>query len=191
MILAELPTLGIPFPQILMGTGLALLLGLMLSSIAVYVTKQDRRKIRSRHWISRLIYVVYMALIAVLALTAFGSLWQFGHLSGYPLLAHVATAGAFVFFMVAIAFLYLPSEADALDARSLRVPRWWAQRWSVWGLVVSSLATAATMLVSMLPWLDTQGLRDMAVLHRYAGLAVVVFAILHIFSSVCCRLGWR
>ncbi len=191
VLLAELSTLGVSFPQILMGTGLALLLGLMLSSIVVTTTKQDRRKPRSRHWISRLIYVVYLLLIAVLALTAFGSLLQFGHLSGYPLLAHVAASGAFVFLMVAIAFLYLPSEAVALDARNLRVPSWWAERWSVWGLVVSSLAVAATMLVSMLPWLDTQGLRDMALIHRYAGLAVVVFAILHLFSTICCRLGWR
>lgn len=191
MLIADLPTLGIPFPQLLTGIGLALLLGMLLASTVVYATKRDTRRLRGRHWFSRLLYVVYLALIAVLSFTAFGSLVQYRHLSGYPLLVHVAAAGAFVFLMVAIAFLYLPSEGDAWDSRNLRVSSWWAQRWAVWGLVVSSLFTAATMLVSMLPWLDTQGLRDMAMLHRYAGLAVVIFAILHVFSLVCCRLGWR
>lgn len=191
MLIADLPTLGIPFPQLLMGTGLTLLLGLLLATVVIYATQRERSRLRHRHWFSRLLYVVYLALIVVLSFTAFGSLVQFGHLSGYPLLAHVAASGGFVFLMVAIAFLYLPSEGDTLDSHDLRVPSWWAQRWAVWGLVVSSLATAATMLISMLPWLDTQGLRDMAMLHRYAGLAVVVFAILHVFSLVCCRLGWR
>ncbi len=191
MLIAELPKLGIPFPQFLLGIGLALLIWLLLMSMTVYATNRETKRVRGRHWLSRLIYVVYLALIAVLAFTSFGSILQFGHLSGYALLAHVTAAGAFVFLMVAIAFLYLPAEADALDERNMRVSSWWAQRWSAWGLVVSSLAAAATMLISMLPWLDTQGLLDMAALHRYAGLAVVVFAILHVHALVCCRLGWR
>ncbi|MEZ6075223.1 MAG: hypothetical protein R3C56_05975 [Pirellulaceae bacterium] len=114
-----------------------------------------------------------------------------GQVLGYTLLFHVAASGGFVFLMVAIAFLYLPTGPDYADDRSGRREIWWAARWSAWALVVSSLVAAGTMLVSMLPVLDTQGLLQMATLHRYAGLAVVVSAIFHLYSLTCARLGWR
>ncbi len=189
--MAELPSLGIPFPELLLGTGLVLLVWLGLASLFVYATNREHKRVTGRHWLSRLIYFVYLLLIAILAVTAFGSIVQFGHLDGYALMAHTAAAGAFVFLMVAIAFLYLPTEVDATDIRNVRIPSWWGSRGSAWALVVSSIAAAATMLLSMLPILDTPGLLVMATLHRYAGLAVVVSAILHVFSLTCVRLGWR
>jgi len=189
--LAEILPVKIPIEQLLLAAGLLLSLGLILASLILASSSRGLKRTSRRHWLSRGLYVIYLGIIAVLAFTAFGSLLQFGHLGGYPLLYHVTAAGVFVFLMVVIAFLYLPTAADELDEHQKLVPQWWAPRWSAWALIATSIATAGTMLLSMLPWLDTQGLRDMALLHRYAGLGVVIAAILHAYSMICVRLGWR
>jgi hypothetical protein len=190
MLLADLPSLNVSFAQVLIAVAVVLAVVLTLGSLTLYATKRDYKRGPTRHWLSRLAYLAYLLLIAVLAVTAFGSIVSVGHLSGYALLFHVAASGGFVFLMVAIAFLYLPT-AGPMARHNLSLDRWWVSRWTAWALVASSLAAAATMLLSMLPVLDTEGLLQMAVLHRYAGLAVVVSAILHLYSLVCTRLGWR
>ncbi len=55
-------------------------------------------------------------------------------------------------------------------------------RLSAWLLILSSLVAAATMVISMLPVLDTQGLLQVATWHRWAGLVVVVSAVLHLLA---------
>ncbi len=191
MLLAELPFPAVPFPRVLLFTAVALVAVLIVSTLAVGATRRTARSGFKRHWLSLAIYAAYVLLIALLALTSFGSILQVGHLAGYALLAHVAAAGGFIFAMVAVAFLYLPQTSPdiALDHRA--ADTWWASRWAAWGLIASSLAAAGTMLLSMLPVLDTAGLLAMVVYHRYAGLAVVVFAALHLFTLTCARLGWR
>jgi len=191
MLLADLPSLSISFAQVLIAVAAVVAVVLVLATLVLYTTSRLYERGRSRHWFSKLAYGAYLFLIAALALTAFGSLLVTGQVLGYALLFHVAASGGFVFLMVAIAFLYLPTGADYADDRSGRREIWWAARWSAWALVVSSLVAAGTMLVSMLPVLDTQGLLQMATLHRYAGLAVVVSAIFHLYSLTCARLGWR
>lgn len=188
MFVAELPYLDLPLNQVLLGTGLLLLVWLLLSSLLIAASSRGTRRPR-RPWIVRGLYVGYLALIAVLAVSSFGTLLKDGHLVGYPLMLHVAAAGGFVFLMVAIAALYLPAAIEGVGDRPNL--EWWGARWSAWALLLSSLAAAGTMLVSMLPWLDTAGLQDMAWLHRYAGLAVVVSAVLHAYALSCLRLGWR
>lgn len=191
MLLADLPSLNIPFAQVLLAVSVMVAVVLVLATLVLYTTSRQSQRGRSRHWFSKLVYVAYLFLIAVLAVTAFGSLLATGHVLGYALLFHVAASGGFVFLMVAIAFLYLPTGADDTDVSGGRCASWWATRWSAWALVISSLVVAGTMLVSMLPLLGTEGLLDMAILHRYAGLAVVVSAIFHLSSLTCVRLGWR
>ncbi|MEO8272173.1 MAG: hypothetical protein ABI557_20855, partial [Aureliella sp.] len=191
MLLADLPSLNISFTQVLIATAVVVAALLVLSTLILVATNRRFKRGPGRHWFSRLSYVAYLVLIAVLAATAFGSLLTSGHVSGYALLLHVAASGGFVFLMVAIAFLYLPAGAYEEDELNGRQGSWWATRWSAWALVVSSLVAAGTMLVSMLPLLDTEELLQMATLHRYAGLAVVVSAIFHLYSLTCVRLGWR
>lgn len=191
MLLADLPSLNISFAQVLIAVAVIVAVVLVLATLVLYTTSRHSQGGRSRHWLSKLVYGAYLFLIAVLAVTAFGSLLATGHVLGYALLFHVAASGGFVFLMVAIAFLYLPTGADQADGRSGRRESWWAPRWSAWALVISSLVVAGTMLVSMLPVLDTEGLLEMATLHRYAGLAVVISAIFHLYSLTCVRLGWR
>ncbi len=191
MLLADLPSINISFAQVLLLVAVTVAVALTLATIVLYSTGRQYQRGPSRHWLSRLLYGVYLFLIAILAVTAFGSLLNTGHVLGYALLFHVAAAGGFVFLMVAIAYLYLPAGAEEAAARREGRVHWWVPRWSAWALVVSSLVAAGTMLVSMLPVLDTQGLLEMAILHRYAGLAVVISAIVHLYSLTCVRLGWR
>ncbi len=191
MLLADLPSQNVSFAQVLLAVAVIVAVVLMLATLVLYITSCHYERGRGRHWFSKLVYGAFLFLTAVLAVTAFGSLLASGHVSGYPLLFHVAASGGFVFLMVAIAFLYLPTGVDETDVGSGRREIWWAPRWSAWALVISSLVAAGTMLVSMLPVLDTAGLLEMATLHRYAGLAVVVSAIFHLYSLVCVRLGWR
>lgn len=192
VVLAALPSLSeISFAQLLLGVGVTLVVWLAVATLIIYATRADDPPQPRRHWLSRLIYVSYLVLIAVLAASSFGAILQTGHVSGDALLVHVAAAGGFVFLMVAIAFLYLPSAGDGRSVRARAFSRWWAARWSAWGLVASSLVAAASMLVSMLPVLDTQGLVSIASVHRYAGVAVVATAILHVYCLLCQRWGWR
>ena len=191
MLLADLPSLNISFTQVLIAVATIVAVVLVLSTLALVATSRQHQRGPTRHWLSRLVYAAFLFLIVVLAMTAFGSLLVLGHMLGYALMFHVAAAGGFVFLMVAIAFLYLPAALDKAKARDLRLDRWWVTRWSAWALVISSLVAAGTMLVSMLPLLDTDGLLQMAMLHRYAGLAVVVSAVFHLYSLICVRLGWR
>lgn len=191
MLLAELQSLNVSFTQVLYVALASLLVGLVVAAVGVFTTRRQIHPGPSRHWISRWLYGLYLILIVVLAVTGLGSILRWGHMQGYTLLLHLAAAGGFVFLMVAIAVLYLPATAPSADDPLQRVDRWWLVRWSAWMLVVSSLVAVATMLVSMLPVLDTTGLLQMAMLHRYAGLAVVVSAGAHLFSLSCVRLGWR
>ncbi len=194
--IAELSKVDWPIGQLLLATGVCLALLLAVSTLFLsasnrhYFPRRDSLR-RRLGWISRLVYIGYLAIIAVLAISSFGSLVQYGRLSGYALQLHVAAAGGFVFLMAIIAALYLPMSSEAAFESSTLARPWWAVDWSAWALILSSLLAAGTMLLSMLPLLDTQELRDVAVLHRYAGLAVVVAAILHAYSLICRRLGWR
>ena len=110
---------------------------------------------------------------------------------GYALLAHVGAAGAFVFLLLLIACFYLPRGRDLLGSETTGDNRWWLARLSAWLLVISSIVTAGTMFVSMLPILDTAGLLEFAMLHRYAGLVVVVSAVVHVYALCCTKLGLR
>ncbi len=191
MLLADLQSLSVSFTQVLYVVIVAMAVGLAVMALDVLTSNRKMRPGPARHWISRSIYGIYLISILVLAVTGLGSILRWGHMSGYALMLHVAAAGGFVFLMVAIAVLYLPASATVADSRAQQWDRWWLIRWSAWGLVLSSLVTAGTMLLSMLPVLDTTGLLQMTMLHRYAGLAVVVAACVHLIALTCVRLGWR
>jgi hypothetical protein len=152
-------------------------------------TTTDGKVHLRRAWFHSLIYVAFMGVLALLSVTSFGSLLQSKPLSGYVLMAHVAGAGAFTFLLVAIAWLYLPTYSHAEQGFRFE-HRWWLARWSAWLLVVGSLAAAGTMFLSMLPVLNTESLKQVALLHRYAGIVTVVAAVLNVFAMAWTRFKW-
>jgi hypothetical protein len=191
MLLADLTFPEIPLSAVLIGACIVVAAIVIINAVIVVPTNYKVRAGARRGIFSQLLYVVFLALIAVLAVTSFGSILQYGHLSGYALLAHIGAAGAFVFLLVAIAWLYLPRGYGAPLSAKRGEDRWWLARWSAWILIVSSIASAATMFASMLPLLDTEGLLEFAAWHRYVGVLVVMAAIVHLYAMLCTRLGWR
>lgn len=183
-----LPTL--PFKTVVIYTGIGLAVVLAVGFLLTLTTNRRKTIGVRRSWLSRLLYLVFLASVCVLAASSFGSILRFGHMHGYALLAHVSAAGAFVFLLLAIAWLYLPWQ-DEDDGPIPNDQRWWFGRWTAWALVVSSLVAAGAMFLSMLPVLETPSLLTAAAVHRYAGLAVTVFAALHLYAITCTRFGFR
>lgn len=177
---------NLSFAKMLLPAGIATAAILLLGLLTVLVRSQFRRRddVMQRHWLSRLLYTLFLLAVSILAATSFGSILQAGHMQHYALLAHVAVAGAFVFLLLSITLTHLPQgTATKLN--------WWWEKWSVWGVVISGILVSATMFLSMLPLLDTSGLLQAVQVHRFAGLATVVFTALHLFSLIIGRLGWR
>ncbi|MEZ6134385.1 MAG: hypothetical protein R3C53_05685 [Pirellulaceae bacterium] len=184
--IAEIP-ISLPFSEVLWPALGATLACVVAHALLAFFTSSNRSRAKLG-WVRGSLYGLYLITILVLGLSSLVSVIQYGHMSGYALLGHVAAAGAFTFLLLAIAFLMLPCSED--DPK-LRTNRWWLSRWSVWGLVISSLVAAGSMFLSMLPILDTSGLLQMAEVHRYAGLCVVIMACVHLYSLACTRMGWR
>lgn len=182
---------NISFDQALLYSGVGLLIVLAAGALFTLATNRHEARGTRRSFLSRLLYFVFLASICVLAISSFGAILQFGHMQGYALFAHISAAGAFVFLLLAIAWLYLPRGDETTGVRVAGDQRWWVGRWTAWALVISSLVAAGTMFLSMLPILDTAGLLTSAAVHRYAGLAVTAFAALHLFALTCVRFGLR
>lgn len=176
--------LDVPFVDLLLPAILATLVIVALLAMWVMSTTRRRTDRFQRGWLSRLAYLAFTACVAVLSISAFGSIVREGHMHHYALIVHTSAAGAFVFLLVAVAATYLPRGAATSD-------NWSVERWSAWALVLVSLCTVATMLVSMVPVLDTRGMNQALAVHRFAGLATAMATIVHLFSLVAGRLGYR
>lgn len=191
MLIAESTIVNIEFSRVLLLAGIATAIGLCLSAVFVRMTNRHTDEGAGRGWPSRALYLGFAATIGILAITSFGSVLRFGHMSCYALLAHLAGGGTFVFLLLAIAALYLPHGSLSRNTSVAADHRWWVARWSAWILVLSGLVTAGTMFLSMLPVLDTRGLVNVATLHSYSGLTTVIAACIHGYALLCTRLGWR
>lgn len=129
---------------------------------------------KSRGLLARGAYLALLLTILLLSSTSFGSILTIGRLQNYALLSHLATAGAFTFLLLVVAMNYLPRGQRG----------WWMERWSVRLLVIGGLVTAASMFLSMLPLLDTSGLRQAAAIHFWSGIVTACSAAVHAVSLV-------
>ena len=158
---------------------------IVLSLVAVYYwkTRHNWQPRGRRNWFYRAVYGAFLAAIIVLSVTSFGSILRFGAMQHYALLGHLTAAGAFVFLLLPISCIYLP--------RSLRIGHtWWLESCSAWVLIISSLATALTMMIGMLPAMNTNELLQLVEVHRYLGLTAAVSAVVHVFSLGIQRIGF-
>ena len=138
--------------------------------------------------IERASYVLMALTLQALACTGMTqNLLTGGKLTGWMLMAHVGSGGAFMFFLLLTALLGAGSAAgpDAKFAPS--------QRWGFWAALTLGVATALTMMVSMLPIFGPYGLEVLRDVHRYCGLALVVTGYWHVYQTFIVRrgrLGW-
>ena len=191
LVVGDLPSLGVSFHDLLVPTAITTLVILLLGLAVVSASNRQSDRTLRRSRLSLLFYVLFIGLIVVLAGSSMGSIIRYGHMSGYALLVHIGAAGAFTFSLFVIALLYLPRGVLADSTRTAADNRWWFARWSAWALILTSLTAAGTMFLNMLPLLDTREMLQIAEVHRFAGLGVVLAAIAHAFALLTVRLGLR
>ena len=183
----------------LIATAVALLLHLLIS------LAKGHRPARPRwHLITKLIYIGAIGSVLILGATSFISVLSHGAMHGWFLFAHLFGAGAFVVFLMLIAFMWaVPcklgagADASAIDIHSAATvdhdgPS--ATRFhcitklAFWLILVSGVVTAGTMLLSMLPILGTQDMNQVMNVHRYAGLVLVIATIVHLYTVVLAKM---
>lgn len=172
------------FGQVLIAVLVVTIAWIVISFLAVMLSKSSTVERIERSWFSRAVYAVFLVATLLLAITSFGSIVSQGHMQHFALIAHLSAAGVFTFSMLVVAIVYLP----------LRWPLeryWWMERWSSLLLITFALVTAGSMFLGMLPILDTEGLELATDVHRYAGLGTVALAAVHLYSIIIRRLGYR
>lgn len=179
---------ALPFAKVVLAITAVSLLALAIFSLFCWSSNKKKMPVR-RMWVSRLLHLAFVATVAVLAATSLQAVFSGKAMAEYPLMAHVATAGAFTFLLLGMAWIYLPHLG--LDGEYQRENRWWFSRLSSWLVVTAGFVTAGTMFLSMLPVLDTPNLAQALTWHRYAGLVTVVGCILHLAAVLMTKLGWR
>ena len=120
---------------------------------------------------------------AALAVTGLGpSLVAGVRLTGWLLMAHVGSGGAFLFFLLLAALLWADECLCAVGAAAGRFSD--AMKFTFLAMLALGVATALTMMVSMLPIFSPEGLEVLRDIHRYGALAYVAVAVLHVVLAV-------
>ncbi len=153
-------------------------------------------------WWSRLVYLGTVTGVAILGATSIYAVLAHGHMEEWFLLVHLTGAGMFTACLALVALTFAHrnrfghgriasnhehnelSEADTITA-----PFGGFAKLTFWLILLTGLLTAATMLFSMLPIMGTHEMEQMLTIHRYAGLALVVVTIMHVYLIVMGRLG--
>ncbi len=134
--------------------------------------------------IERASYVFLALTLMALAFTGMApNLVAGAKLSGWLLMAHVASGGAFMFFLLLTALLGAGAAAGA-DAK-FAAP----QRCTFWATLALGMATALTMMLSMVPIFGPHGLEVLRDAHRYCGLLLVVVGCWHVYQTLVVRRG--
>ncbi len=184
-----------PFQNVILVVGIALLVTILIHSIFSAVTSKKQSNSR-RGWVAAFVYFVFTILVIGLTATSFGAIFVEGVMQNWALLAHITIAGAFVFVMLVFAIVwnpnYLAQTSHGADFQeTAKKNGWWLFTWSLWGVLFSSVVVAGSMLLQMLPLLDTEGMLEVTELHRYSGLALSASLILNVYSMAIRRIGWR
>ena len=107
----------------------------------------------------------------LLALTGFGGTLQ-GHLGGYPLLTHTAAGALFALCLAILALL----KARCHLAPSLRSACFWL-------LLLCGVVLTLSVLIAMVPLLDTHAQHAALALHKLAAVVFVVTLALYAFVA--------
>ncbi len=184
-----------PFSRLIPAAGIAVLAILVLHGIFAKSTQTKREISNHRGILAVLIYIAFALVVAVLALTSFGSIMMNGKMEHLALLGHVMAAGAFTAIMVVFAYAWNPVFGRPLQTsqsfQDNTTNGWWVARWSLWLVLFSSLGVAASMLFGMLPLFDTNQMEIAIALHRYCGLFLVIGIFVHLYAITIQRIGWR
>ena len=190
-------------PFILIGT--AAVIALHFALVLITKPASPQRGPRWNLW-EKLIYFALLICVVDLAVTAFFSVLRFGSMGGWFLFVHMFGSGALVALLPLLAMTWAESNRFGRGKDSARskkpskaragasgdAPRFlWLSKLSFWIILASGLVTVMTMLLSMLPLFDTEGLHGLLDIHRYSGLLLVVATMFHLYGVFLRRLGLR
>lgn len=151
--------------------------------------------------IERLIFVLTILVFCVLAITGLApGILTGGRLTGYLLMCHVGTGGAFCALLALLAIRWAedcrikdhdgawwrsccceaPAPAGRFDA---------GQKLAFWAVMALGATTIFTMMISMLPLFGPDGLETLRDVHRYCGLLFVLIAYVHCYRTMTARTG--
>ncbi len=116
-------------------------------------------------WIDRILLSVVMVVVAVLVASVVPSLIG-GKLEGLWLLLHMAASGVLVVTLPILALSRVWAHLSRFRSSGM-------QRLGFWSLVLTGLATVASVFVCMLPLPSTDQMHQLILIHRYAGFAMV------------------
>ena len=161
-------------------------------------------KLRRPRWslLTKLIYLATVFSVGALAVTSFYAVLSHGAMHGWFLLIHVMAAGMFVGVLMCMAVMWAATSrfgiakcdkeqtsTDAAKAASDQADQpgerfTCLSKVAFWVILVSGIATAGTMLLSMLPLFGTDDMQDLITAHRYAGLLLVIATLLHVYLAI-------
>jgi len=191
--LERLTQLGsVPFGRVIQlvlgATAVVILLHFLFVLVATLVRGRAERPARWR-WLERCLYSLLLLSIAALAGTAFYGMIGLGRLAGAILLVHMGSANVFLFSLAALALLWArPCRYEGRTPAGEKKFRP-VSKLLFFLLLAAGFCVGLSMLLAMLPLFDTAGMLRLFALHRYAGLATTVLAVLHLYTTWTARLG--
>ncbi len=167
---------------------IALVAGIAIILLHLIVSLFRRKATGPRRpwrWWEALIYLGAVAVIGYLGFTSFVAVYRFGGIGGWWLLAHMVGAGAMLVMLPVLAVMWADANRfqfasdDQADSPAQFLG---LTKVAYWTILLSGLIVSGTMVVSMLPWLGTEGQELLLNVHRYAGLVCVVAAGVHLYG---------
>lgn len=118
----------------------------------------------------------------MLALTGFGFAVCIGKsLSGYALLGHTACGGLFAVCMVVLAVLR--ARANSLAECDANHKTCQVHKICFWLMIICSIVLVLSVLIAMMPVLDTHGQHVSMLIHRYAAALVIIVISLYLVTG--------
>jgi len=164
-------------------------------SLLVGLRRTEKRRFARWNLWEQLVYSVLFLAIVVLSATAFYAVLAEGALEDRWLLAHMVASGALIGSLPLFALTWaLPCrfgstcakpQADGTSSQRFC----WLSKICFWLILASSIVTAGTMLLSMLPLFGTRTLEGLLNVHRYSGLLLAVTTVCHFYSVWMARFG--
>lgn len=164
-----------PWFPVVVAITLAALLVLVVLRLVGWALHRSRltheSEVNRRSLWGRLVLLVTLLCVAALATTSFFTIFRFGAMHGWWLLAHMFASGAFIAILPILALTF-----------AIRSEGSWLSKFSFWLLLVGGVIVIGTMLLSMFPIYGTDTLLDLITAHRYAGLLVVTVLVIFLIS---------
>ena len=171
---------------------LAPVVTVVVLSLHLAMTLWARTRVAPRpRWgaLTRLVYGFWLVSVVILAGTAFWGILAHDVMEGWLLLSHVVVAGPFLALLAVLAVIWAHAcrFTPGGEPRDRRFG--FLARLTFWVLLATGTATSLTMLLAMLPVFSSSALEELAAAHRYAGLALLLSAMIHLYLVVLSRLS--